>query len=68
VRTGEQGAITTDGVEIPAHAFHAFGCAANEPRIGGYSLMYLLTEIQRVVASASQSAIDFGEYLDQLPL
>ncbi len=68
VRTGEQGAVTTDGVEIPAHAFHAFGSAANEPCIGGYSLMYLLTEIQRAVASASQSAIDFGEYLDQLPL
>ena len=68
VRTGEQGAVTTGGSEIPAHAFHVFGCATNEPSIGGYSLMYLLIEIQRAVAAGSQSPIDFGEYLDQLPL
>ena len=68
VRTGEQGAITTSGLEIPAHTFHTFGCSTDEPCIGGYSLMYLLTEIQRVVASAPQATIDYGDYLDQLPL
>ena len=68
VRTGEHGAVTTSGVEIPAHSFHAYGCAADEPCIGGYSLIYLLTEIQRAVASGSQITIDYGEYLDQLPL
>lgn len=68
VRTGEEGAVTEDGVEIPANAFHAFGCATSEPYSSGYSLMYLLTEIQRTVASGSQTVIDYAAYLDQLPL
>ncbi len=67
VRTGEHGAMTTEGVEIPAHAFHVYGCSTSEPRIGGYSLAYLLTEIQSAVA-CGPLRIDYGAYLDQLPL
>jgi len=68
VRTGEQGAMTTDDREIPAHAFHTFGHSESEPNVGGYSLLYLLAEIQRRIASSSHSGINFGEYLDQLPI
>ena len=68
VRMGEKGAMTTSGVEIPPHSFHAFGIRDTEPSIGGYSLMYLLTQIQKAVAAGSQGEIDYGEYVDQLPL
>ena len=67
VRTGEQGAVAANGAEIPANSFHIFGCSSSEPCIGGYSLMYLLTEVQRAVATA-QTSIDYGAYLDELPL
>ena len=67
VRTGSEGAVTADGIEVPPHTFHVYGRAGEEPSIGGYSLVYLLTEIQKAVAAASQRRPDFGAYLDQLP-
>jgi len=68
MRTGEQGAATTGGMQIPPNTFHTYACVPHESCVGGYSLMLLLTEIQKAIASGSQAAIDYGDYLDQLPL
>lgn len=68
LRTGKEGAVTASGIEVPPDTYHVFGSAQDEPRIGGYSLMYLLTEVQRAVAAGSQRIPDFATYLDQLPL
>jgi len=68
MRIGEEGAMTADGCAIQPNTFQLFGCVPSEPQIGGYSLLYLLSEIQRASASAMSCNIDFGAYLDQMPL
>ncbi len=68
MRTGEQGALTADGCQLQPNSFLLFGCVPTEPKIGGYSLLYLLSEIQRAAAAATNCHIDYGAYLDQLPL
>lgn len=68
MRTGEEGALTDTGVTLPPNSYQIFGCSDSEPMVGGYALMYLITEIKRAAAAASNVVIDFGAYLDQLPL
>lgn len=65
IHIGKQGATTTDGTKVDPYSFH---CVGSWDYVGAYSLMYLLVSIQKASALGSQMIIDFGEYLDKLPI
>jgi hypothetical protein len=65
IQTGPEGVTDRLGQKYPPYSFQPV--AANAKNVGAYSLLYLLTQIQRISQLGSRIQIDFGRYVDSMP-
>lgn len=65
VRIGAEGAKNRGGQSIPPHTFHPI-LAENAQNLGAYSLVYLLTQIQKASNVGAHVLFDFGTYMDKI--
>lgn len=65
VNVGKSGGITNDGMKLQPDTYFGFGI--NNKYIGGYSLFYILAEIQNYSNIGSHFIMNFNEIFSKIP-